>query len=607
MVDDNILSILLDACKPLFDLVSSSDSNPSAMKPADLLMSTAKLIIAAGFKMQEQARQEMAEEDLGGGIFDHDVEDMRDFASKVASVSEPQVYDADERQQLDITLARFNAEISLKKYKTGTKLFSAEITDKGEVSVRLKLNVRAPPEQIVSYYMGNANQFAKHNNSYGSGFSLGERRSNHSLIAGGTIPFPQPFQDRAIVIKILWEKLDDDNFFVSQVASTHDSVPVPVNAMPASITRFIKLTRIGPSLTKYELVGSMNLNGSIPAHINKIVTVPYITRLPVNLVAFFTSVRHADAFNEGDGTVLGRLLFLQLHPHRQNRDLLNEKTLDVIRMTNVLRSAQAKYRFFDEFLFHIIRNAMKRGAVQTKFTVKTHLVALTANEAGRIARSLVSIIMANATAVAAVDEHIMTYPALGELDREFRWFRPMMEAIATELMDRVAIGIVPDLGRGTAFVVIFAMCAFQIFAKAGATALIAVTKPAWLWYYFLGDHGLHFAYRIARRDLVFFGPMPAAVSYVCAFPFRIMGKICTDFTGTPLFRLPLLGGGSYYAFCLASSQASVFAAVHVYVAHAPPPEGAGKLEPSTLWTGAAALAGAWLCTFLFFAFRIAVP
>jgi hypothetical protein len=96
---------------------------------------------------------------------------------------------------------------------------------------------------------------------------------------------------------------------------------------------------------------------------------------------------------------------------------------------------------------------MKRGAVQTKFTVKTPLVALTANEAGRIARSLVSIMMANATAKAAVDELIMTFPALGELDREFKWFRPMMEAIATELMDRVAYGVKARaaIGAGVSF------------------------------------------------------------------------------------------------------------------------------------------------------------
>jgi hypothetical protein len=43
------------------------------------------------------------------------------------------------------------------------------------------------------------------------------------------------------------------------------------------------------------------------------------------------------------------------------------------------------------------------------------------------------------------------------------------------------IGIIPDLGRGSAFMAVFMMCAFQIFAKAVATALLAVTNPAWLW------------------------------------------------------------------------------------------------------------------------------
>jgi hypothetical protein len=95
----------------------------------------------------------------------------------------------------------------------------------------------------------------------------------------------------------------------------------------------------------------------------------------------------------------------------------------------------------DEFLLHIIKNKMKIGASQTSFTVKTPLVALTANEAGRIARSFPMVMMANVTAAAAVDEFIMNYQALGELDREYRWFRPMVVAIATELMSAVAWGV----------------------------------------------------------------------------------------------------------------------------------------------------------------------
>ncbi|GMI39819.1 hypothetical protein TeGR_g13927, partial [Tetraparma gracilis] len=156
------------------------------------------------------------------------------------------------------------------------------------------------------------------------------------------------------------------------------------------------------------------------------------------------------------------------------------------------------------------------------------------------------------------------------------------------------IGIVPDLGRGTAFATVFAMCAFQIFAKAAATALLAVTDSAWLWYYVIGDYGLYFAYSVARRDFVFFIPMPTAASFAVSTLFRAMCKVCTDFTGSPHFRLPLTLGGSYYTFCLASSQASVFAAVYAYTRYATPPEGVELIAASTLWTGASVLSGAWL-------------
>jgi hypothetical protein len=150
MVDDDIVAILLDACKPLFELVGGSadtNSKPSAVKPADLLMATAKLIIAAGYKMKEQARQEMAEEDLGGGMFDEDVKELR---KAVVSYALPQVYDAEEQQVLDEQLAILELpDKSLTKYKTGTKLYSCDLADTGRgVKVRGTLEVRASVEQV---------------------------------------------------------------------------------------------------------------------------------------------------------------------------------------------------------------------------------------------------------------------------------------------------------------------------------------------------------------------------------------------------------------------------------------------------------------------------
>ena len=92
----------------------------------------------------------------------------------------------------------------------------------------------------------------------------------------------------------------------------------------------------------------------------------------------------------------------------------------------------------DIFLFHIIRNRLKVGPSQSSFMVKTPLVALTANQAARMSRSFAAVLMANVGGTAAVDEFIMTYPALGELDQEYVWLRPMMVAIADENMTTVA-------------------------------------------------------------------------------------------------------------------------------------------------------------------------
>jgi hypothetical protein len=165
---------------------------------------------------------------------------------------------------------------------------------------------------------------------------------------------------------------------------------------------------------------------------------------------------------------------------------------------------------------------------------------------------------------------------------------------------------VPDLNRGPAFAALFLMSAFQVIAKAASIALLAVTSGSWLLGYVVTDHALHLFYRVARNDLVYADPMPPAASYVVAPLFRVIGKTINDFTGGLTWRLPLLVGGSYWIFNLATTQASVFACVHLYLEYAPG-GGGGKIAASSLWAGAGMLAAGWMLTWNFFVFRIAVP
>jgi hypothetical protein len=161
-------------------------------------------------------------------------------------------------------------------------------------------------------------------------------------------------------------------------------------------------------------------------------------------------------------------------------------------------------------------------------------------------------------------------------------------------------GIVPDVGRGSAFAALFFMGVFQVVAKAASVALLAVTNTSWLLQYVVADHVLHFVYRVARNDAVVYTPMPPAMSYAAAPLLRVIWKTISDFTGGLMFRLPLMLGGSYCLFNLAMSQASVFICVHLYLEYADGPESGGdKIAAGTLWAGAAGLTAGWLTTFTY--------
>jgi hypothetical protein len=314
MVDDNIISILLDACKPLFALVARSNNDPdsggdsnnssTSMKHADLVMNTANLIISAGFKMKEQARQEMEEEDLGGGMFDQDVKGMRLAASKC---NEPQVYDAEEQETLDAEFELHEATTkSLKKISTRTKLYSLDIADTGSgVEARVMTEVRTPAEQVslqtanvtkdthlthfdlqvIAYLMGHKPEYEKYRTGENKHPSeMGERRSDHSVVSRTTLPMPNPFNDREIVIKSMWKKLDERTYFFSQTTCQQCEFPERPGIVRVIFRRSVMVTKISAKVSRVEMNGSANLGGQIPRRINDTVTVPFVAKSVDNLI-----------------------------------------------------------------------------------------------------------------------------------------------------------------------------------------------------------------------------------------------------------------------------------------------------------------------------------
>jgi hypothetical protein len=173
----------------------------------------------------------------------------------------------------------------LKKHNTRTRLYEAQVaTSKTGLDVRVNMEVRAPLELVVAYTAGYTKQFALHTKGEKKVQVVGERRNNHSVILRARTPLPPPFEDREMVVRNLWEKMDDDTYFVSQESVEHQQFPRLPNVIRLFTRRSYKLTRLGSKLTKLEMIASTTAGGSIPKSVVGFMATGYVSRSQVSLV-----------------------------------------------------------------------------------------------------------------------------------------------------------------------------------------------------------------------------------------------------------------------------------------------------------------------------------
>jgi hypothetical protein len=435
---DKMVELLNGTPSPYTAFIKNSSDDPH-----EQLMATAKLIMAVGFKAKERARIRMGAEELGAGQFDQDLIDINSFSDRIEAAE--QVYDDDERAELDDSYRYFSTRRDgFRKYKTGTELYSADMCADGRVVLaHVVTKVRAPILKTLGYLCGMAPQYANATNmkkETGVGKILVvERRSDHNHVFKTIVKLPYPLDNREVLVRTLWRKLDEDTFLVSTNTCDHSSVPLRAGVVRVKGLRTLILTRRSPELTEVEIKGSIDLCGNFPANINRIVTRPLSMAGAKNLIEFMAATRNH--YDEGDAEELGQVLFLNLFKLRTHSGTMREELEEMIRRFSVLRLAQAKYRLIDELLLHVLQNRLKKGAAQANYNVSSPLAALTANEASRVGKSLAVVLLGNATAEAAVDEYLHKFPALTDMAEEFSWFKPMLTAITRCLLKEVAWGV----------------------------------------------------------------------------------------------------------------------------------------------------------------------
>ena len=116
-------------------------------------------------------------------------------------------------------------------------------------------------------------------------------------------------------------------------------------------------------------------------------------------------------------------------------EFMAEKVLDTFFEFESMKEMMEKHPVFAPMMTRVMLNRLWPAN-----KVKTSLALLSVDEGRRIGSSLAAALAAGLTSGAGVDEWIVTFPALGELDEEHAWFRPMTEVVADVLLKGASWG-----------------------------------------------------------------------------------------------------------------------------------------------------------------------
>ena len=222
---------------------------------------------------------------------------------------------------------------------------------------------------------------------------------------------------------------DSNSLLLVFVPATHPDRPPDRYSFHVKVTLVVKLRHISPTSTLVELVTQLDMGRRLPTPV-----MTYFLRKTVvsTKVAFryYLGLLPLTDWTAEDGRAIGEALMMhsKLAPAARVRNCMRE--------FKSLQALQAEHEFFEPFIAALVTGALRPPAVVSK-----NLCALTGHDGRKIGGSFAAALMASLTSEMAVDEFILKFPSLRVLANEAPWFRPLLEAVAQRLLERVAWGL----------------------------------------------------------------------------------------------------------------------------------------------------------------------
>ncbi len=165
-----------------------------------------------------------------------------------------------------------------------------------------------------------------------------------------------------------------------------------------------------------------------------------ILLFPLKLRISFYSQRLVMDWDEEDGRCLGRIICT-----KSKRLTKDAKVRELFLRFVGLRELKQLHPFIEEFLCIVVR-----GNLAVAGETSARLGDLSQEDGKIIAGGFSGALLTNIGPQSAVEEWIVRYRAMSEMDRRYPWFRSMMNEIATQLLSSVSWGIKLRVTTGAA-------------------------------------------------------------------------------------------------------------------------------------------------------------
>jgi hypothetical protein len=248
-----------------------------------------------------------------------------------------------------------------------------------------------------------------------------------------------PFRSRYFLNSLLWKKVSDSPptfIWVAVPLASHPSIATDGDTVCAAVTRCLRMTALTDQVTHVEYASSMHLGRFTDKFL-----LPTLTMLPYSLQLYFIKLRPSNCCTAEDGLLLGHHLMDMILKTRKNQQAAVLRTF--VSQCAMLQDAPIAH------VGTLLRAMIKRQFHNPKEVVHAEPTVLSDADAHAIGASVTAIYLGHNMPSKATEELLGTFAALRKASDEAPWFKAMLEAILTRMME-VSTGMLVRMTMGAA-------------------------------------------------------------------------------------------------------------------------------------------------------------